>query len=103
MPLRLSLCKNFSATLITVAVCLFNVSVYAAEADNNDGSHKVHPIDETKKAAKAVGHGVKKTAKAIGHGVKKGALAVGHGAKEVTQKVGHAFRDGAHEVTDKKD
>lgn len=82
---------------------LFAGSASAAEEHGDEGSSKVHPVDETKKAAKAVGHGVKKTTTAIGHGFRDGARAVGHGARNVTREVGHAFRDGAHKITGKKD
>lgn len=94
---------NVATIVIAIAVSLFNLSAYAAEASSNKGSGKVHPVGETKKAAKAVGHGVKKTTKVVGHGFRDGARAVGHGARNVTRGVGHAFRDGAHKLTGKKD
>lgn len=103
MTLRLSLGNHLSATMITIAACLLSASAYATEQANNDSSGKVHPVAETKKAAKAVGHGVKKTTKAIGHGFRDGARAVGHGTRDVTRKVGHAFRDGVHKTEEKKD
>jgi hypothetical protein len=93
----------FATILIAIAMSLFAESASAADEHSNQGPSKVHPVDETKKAAKAVGHGVKKTTKVIGHGFRDGARAVGHGAKKVTQEVGHAFRDGAHKITGKKD
>ncbi len=83
--------KAIGATLIAIAACLVGVSASAAQASSDDG--KVHPIAETKKAGKAVGHGVKKTTKAIGHGTRDGARAVGHAARDTTRKIGHAFRD----------
>ncbi|MGZ3254417.1 MAG: hypothetical protein ACXU7D_08950 [Burkholderiaceae bacterium] len=88
---------------MTIAACLFSASVYAAEESGSAGSDKVHPVAETKKAAKGIGHGVKDSTKVIGHGVRDGTRAVGHKTKEVTREVGHAFRDGAHEVGGKKD
>jgi|SRR5471032_3070549 len=93
----------FATILIAIAMSLFTASAFAADEHSNNDSSKVHPVDETKKAAKAVGHGVKKTTKAIGHGFRDGARAVGHGARKVTREVGHAFRDGAHKITGKKD
>jgi len=89
--------------LVAALMSLCAVSASAADEHNNEGSSKIHPVDETKKAAKAVGHGVKKTGTAIGHGFRDGARAVGHGARNVTREVGHAFRDGAHKLTGKKD
>ncbi|MES2261153.1 MAG: hypothetical protein V4724_21770 [Pseudomonadota bacterium] len=93
----------FATILIAIAMSLFTLSASAADEPNNQGSSKFHPVDETKKAAKAVGHGVKKTTKVIGHGFRDGARAVGHGTRKVTRDVGHAFRDGAHKITGKKD
>ena len=95
--------NGFATILVAMAVSLFSLSAYAAEPNSKESPSKVHPVDETKKAGKAVGHGVKKTTTAIGHGFRDGARAVGHGAKKVTRDVGHAFRDGAHKVTGKKD
>lgn len=96
--------RNALATISMVAaISLFTVPVYAADESSGQSSSKFHPVDDTKKAATAVGHGVKKTTKAIGHGFRDGARAVGHGARKVTRAVGHAFRDGAHKVTGKKD
>lgn len=103
MTSRLTLWDSLPAALIALAACLFNISAYAAEASSNDSSSKVHPVAATKKAAKAIGHGVKKTTKKIGHGFRDGARAVGHGTRDVTRKVGHAFRDGVHKTEEKKD
>lgn len=86
--------------LMAVVMSAFAVSASAAD-EPNDG--KVHPVAETKKAAKAVGHATRKTTKAIGHGFRDGARAIGHGTRNVTRDVGHAFRDGAHELAGKKD
>ncbi|GJI87018.1 hypothetical protein [Duganella hordei] len=85
----------FAAVLVAIAM---SFAISASAADEG-----VHPVDETKKVAKEVGHGVKKTTTAIGHGFRDGARAVGHGARKVTRDVGHAFRDGAHKVTGKKE
>ena len=93
----------FATLFVAVAMSLCAVSASAADEPDNKASSKVHPVDETKKAAKAVGHAAKKTTRAIGHGFRDGARAVGHGARKVTREVGHAFRDGAHEVTGKKE
>lgn len=76
---------------IAIAASLVCVSAGAAPASSDDG--KVHPIAATKKAGKAVGHGVKKASKDIGHGFRDGGRAVGHAARDTTRKVGHAFRD----------
>lgn len=95
--------KACAALLIGIALSLFAVPACAADEHSGADSGKVHPVDATKKAAKAVGHGVKQTAKVIGHGFRDGARAVGHGARKVTRDVGHAFRDGAHKITGKKD
>lgn len=95
--------KNRTTMLIAIVITLLNVSAYAAEEHGNEGSSKVHPVDDTKKAAKAVGHGIKKTTTVIGHVFRDGARAVGHGARKVTRDIGHAFRDGAHKITPKKD
>jgi len=103
MNSRLLYQNVFATILIAIAMPLFTMSASAADEHTNQGSSKVHPVDETKKAAKAVGHGAKKATKVIGHGFRDGARAVGHGAKKVTREVGHAFRDGAHKITDKKD
>ena len=78
---------------LAAAVFLFSASAYAHEPVPNDG--KVHPVAETKKAAKAVGHATRKTTKAIGHTTKKTTKAIGHGTRKVTRDIGHAFRDGA--------
>ena len=92
------------AVVMVVALSAFSMPVFAAEEGaKKEDSGTLHPVDETKKAAKAVGHGAKKATKAVGHAFRDGARAVGHGAKKVTRDVGHAFRDGAHELTDKKD
>jgi len=90
---------------IVIACAMSSLAMPACAADEpaSQSASKVHPIDETKKAATAVGHGVKKTARVIGHGFRDGARAVGHGARKVTRDVGHAFRDGAHKLTGKKD
>jgi len=93
----------FATILIAVALSFCAIPACAADEAVNNGSHAVHPVDDSKKAAKAVGHGVRKTTRAIGHGFRDGARAVGHGARKVTRKVGHAFRDGAHKITNKKD
>ncbi len=77
--------------LIAVAAFLFSAAACAAPSANGDG--KLHPVDETKKAGTAVGHGVKKATKDIGHGFRDGGRAIGHGARDVTRKIGHAFRD----------
>ncbi len=82
----------FATILIAIAMSLFTISASASDEHSNKGSSKVHPVDETKKAAKAVGHGFR-----------DGARAVGHGAKKITREVGHAFRDGARKMTGKKD
>lgn len=95
--------QAFAAISMAIAMSLLTISAYAADAPDNQGSGKIHPVDETKKAAKAVGHGVKKTTTAIGHGFRDGARAVGHGTRKVTRDIGHAFRDGAHKVTGKKE
>ena len=92
-----------AAILIAAALSSLTVPARAADQPGDSSPSKVHPVDETKKAAKAVGHGVKKTATAIGHGFRDGARAVGHGTRKVTREIGHAFRDGAHKVTGKKD
>lgn len=86
--------------LVAAAASLFSASAYAHDPAPNDG--KVHPVAETKKAAKAVGYATKKTTKAVGHTTKKVTKAVGHGTRKVTRDIGHAFRDGAREVTGKK-
>jgi hypothetical protein len=98
-PLRRN---QFRTMLIAIALCSFQLSAHADDTSSNESPKKVHPIGETKKAAKAVGHGVKKTTKAVGHGFRDGARAVGHGTRNVTRGVGHAFRDTAHEVTGKE-
>ena len=96
--------------LLAAAVSLFSMTAYAAGTTADDG--RVHPVAETKKAAKTVGHATKKTTKAvghttrkttkaIGHGVRDGTRAIGHGTRKVTRDIGHAFRDGAREVTGK--
>jgi hypothetical protein len=90
----------FAPIWMAVAISAFATSASAADTPN-DG--KVHPVAETKKVAKAVGHGTRKTTKAIGHGFRDGARAIGHGTRNVTRDVGHAFRDSAHELAGKKD
>ncbi len=87
---------------ILAATAPFAASVAAAEEPSQSGSGKVHPVAETKKVAKAVGHGTRKTTKAIGHGFRDGARAIGHGTRNVTRDIGHAFRDGAHEIAGNK-
>ena len=94
---------QFRTILIAMVVCAFTLSAHADEASSNDSAKKVHPVDDTKKAAKTIGHGVKKTTTAVGHGFRDGARAVGHGTRKVTRDVGHAFRDTAHEVAGKDD
>ena len=89
-------------TILVIAASLFAASASAGEPADK-GSSGVHPVAATKKAAKAVGHTTKKTTKAIGHGFRDGTRAVGHGTRNVTRDIGHAFRDGAHELTGKKD
>ena len=42
---------------ILAATAPFAASVAAAEEPSQSGSGKVHPVAETKKVAKAVGHG----------------------------------------------
>ncbi len=103
MPARQLPRNGYAAIVIAVALSLFSLSAFAGDDASRGGSGKLHPVDDTKKAAKAVGHGVKKTGTAIGHGFRDGARAVGHGAKKVTRDIGHAFRDGAHKITGKKD
>lgn len=90
-------------TMLVAAMSLFATSALAADEPTDKGSSGVHPVAATKKAAKEVGHATKKTTKAIGHGFRDGARAIGHGTRNVTRDVGHAFRDGAHELTGKKD
>lgn len=90
-------------TVLVVAMSLFAASASAADEPSDKGSSGVHPVAATKKAAKAVGHTTKKTTKAIGHGFRDGTRAIGHGTRNVTRDIGHAFRDGAHELTGKKD
>jgi hypothetical protein len=102
MTVQLLSRNPLSVALIAVVACLFNLSVYAAEASGDSGSGKAHPVADVKKAGKAVGHGVKETTKVIGHGFRDGTRAVGHGTRKVTKEVGHAFRDGAHELEGKK-
>lgn len=88
-----------------LAWCVLSAATVPASAEEGkeQGGNTVHPVDATKKAAKAVGQGVKKTGKVIGHGFRDGARAIGHGTRKVTRDIGHAFRDGAHELTDKKE
>lgn len=88
---------------ISIAMSLLVLPARAADEQAKENTSKIHPVDETKKAAKAVGHGVKKTTTAIGHGFRDGARAIGHGTRKVTRDIGHAFRDGAHKVTGKKE
>jgi len=94
--------KSFAAMLV-VALSLSAASAWAADEPSGKGSGGVHPVAATKKAAKAVGHTTKKTTKAVGHGFRDGTRAIGHGTRNVTRDIGHAFRDGAHELTGKKD
>jgi hypothetical protein len=102
MTFRLLPSNGLTAILVATAISLFSLSAYAAAATDDDGSNKVHPVAETKKAAKAVGHGTRKATKAVGHGFRDGARAVGHGTRNVTRSIGHAFRDGAREISGKK-
>lgn len=95
--------RHLPVILLLIALSSFATSASAGEEQSRGGSAGVHPVDDTKKAAKAVGHGVKKTTTAIGHGFRDGARAVGHGTRKVTRDVGHAFRDGAHKLTGKKE
>lgn len=90
-------------TVLVMAMSIFTASASAADDPADQGSSGVHPVAATKKAAKAVGHTTKKTTKAIGHGFRDGTRAIGHGTRNVTRDIGHAFRDGAHELTGKKD
>jgi hypothetical protein len=83
-----------------LALAALGASGHALAATTNDG--KFHPVGETKKAGKAVGHGVKKTTKVVGHGFRDGAKAVGHGARDITRGIGHAFRDGARSLKGNK-
>ncbi|MES2319094.1 MAG: hypothetical protein V4631_16580 [Pseudomonadota bacterium] len=91
--------KILPAILVAAAVSLCSASAYAHDPVPNDG--KVHPVAETKKAAKAVGHATKKATKAVGHTTRKTTKAIGHGTRKVTRDIGHAFRDGAREATGK--
>jgi hypothetical protein len=93
----------FAAIVAVLAIIPVSLPAQAAEEGKEQGYSTVHPVDETKKAAKAVGQGVKKTGKVIGHGFRDGARAIGHGTRKVTRDIGHAFRDGAHELTGKKE
>jgi len=90
-------------TLLAFALSLSTATAFAADEPSGKGSGGVHPVAATKKAAKAVGHTTKKTTKAVGHGFRDGTRAIGHGTRNVTRDIGHAFRDGAHELTGKKD
>jgi hypothetical protein len=90
MTLKLLSRNGVTTMLVAIAVSGFGVSAYAAPA-GDDG--RVHPIGETKKVAKKVGHGVKKSTKVVGHGFRDGAKAVGHGTRDATRAIGHAFRD----------
>lgn len=95
--------RHLQTILLLIAASLFATLAPAAEEAEKSAATGVHPVDDTKKAAKAVGHGVKKTTTAIGHGFRDGARAIGHGTRKVTRDIGHAFRDGAHELTGKKE
>jgi len=89
MTLKLLSRNGVTTMLVAIAVSAFSVSAYA---QSNGGDGRVHPVGETKKVAKKVGHGVKKTTKAVGHGFRDGARAIGHGTRNVTRTIGHAFR-----------
>jgi hypothetical protein len=102
MVLKFSPWIRLPANLMMITVCLFTVSVYAAEASADAGSGKAHPVADAKKAGKEIGHGVKKGTKVVGHGFRDGTRAVGHETKKVTKEVGHAVRDGVHEIEGKK-
>jgi hypothetical protein len=95
--------RLIAAISMAFSMSLLAASAYASDQPSDSGSGKVHPVAETKKAAKAVGHGVRKTTKAVGHGFRDGTRAIGHGTRNVTRDIGHAFRDGAHEIAGKKD
>ena len=95
--------NNFATVCLALALLSLNLPTYAADANHQESASTVHPVAETKKAAKAVGHGVKKTGKVVGHAFRGGARAIGHGTRKVTRGVGHAFRRGAHALTGKKD
>src|SRR5471030_68827 len=65
--------RNAWATIfIAAALCISTASAYAADEHDSASSSTLHPVDATKHAAKAVGHGVKKTTTAIGHGFRDG-------------------------------
>lgn len=91
------------AAILLAAMSVFAASASAADEPSGKDSGGIHPVAATKKAAKAVGHTTKKTTKAVGHGFRDGTRAIGHGTRNVTRDIGHAFRDGAHELTGKKD
>lgn len=58
--------QNAFAVLVTaIAMSVPAASAGAAGEPAEKSSEKVHPVAETKKAAKAVGHGVRKTAKVV--------------------------------------
>jgi len=90
------------AAALVIAGCLCSVSIHAAETSSEaSSSSKVHPVAETKKAAKEIGKGVKKTTKVIGHATRDATKAIGHAARDVTREIGHATRDGVKELKKK--
>jgi hypothetical protein len=91
MPVEENVMRIIPATVLLAAALTFSASVLAAPAKAQPNDGKFHPVAETKKAGRAVGHTTRKVTRAIGHGARDG-----------TRAIGHAFRDGARELTGKK-